>query len=179
MGRFLQKVLKFLTKFRFFRFESRKFLDFLLSIWDGKKGDMIQNVQNVANNITDTLEEFEDIAKEKANLSSEEILKEIEIMNPDLVVSEKNKSNFEELLTEIRNVEQLKILQLSQGNVIGDIVDYAKDLVKESSKKMETKFKIAKEMIVEDLEKNGVEYTIQVVRYCIESAVISKYGKDK
>ena len=86
MGRFLQKVLTFLTKFKFFRFESKKFLEFLLGLFGGEKGDIIEEIQGKCNNIVHTIEEFEDLAKEK-KLSSAELLKEIEVMNPELEVA--------------------------------------------------------------------------------------------
>ena len=78
MGRFLEKVLKFLTKFKFFRFESRKFLEFLLGLFGGEKGDIIEEIQGKCNNIVHTIEEFEDLAIEKPSLTASEILAEIE-----------------------------------------------------------------------------------------------------
>ena len=55
MGRFLEKVLKFLTKFKFFRFESKKFLEFLLGLFGGEKGDIIEEIQGKCNNIVHTI----------------------------------------------------------------------------------------------------------------------------
>ena len=70
MGRFLEKVLKFLTKFKFFRFESRKFLEFLLGLFSDEKGDIIQEIQEKVNNLVRSIEEFEDIAREKPSLTA-------------------------------------------------------------------------------------------------------------
>ena len=176
MGRFLEKVLKFLTKFKFFRFESRKFLEFLLGLFGGEKGDIIEEIQGKCNNIVHTIEEFEDLAKEK-KLSAAELLKEIEVMNPELEVDETMTAYFEELLEEIEKVEQLKVLSLTSNNIIGEIVDYSKDLTKALVEKGETKFKIAKDMLVHDFETNGQRYTIQTIRFCIEAAVLRNYGK--
>ena len=55
MNKFLEKVLKFLTKFKFFRFESRKFLEFLLGLFGGEKGDIIEEIQGKCNNIVHTI----------------------------------------------------------------------------------------------------------------------------
>ena len=176
MGRFLEKVLKFLTKFKFFRFESRKFLEFLLGLFGGEKGDIIEEIQGKCNNIVHTIEEFEDLAKEK-KLSAAELLKEIEVMNPELEVDETMTAYFEELLQEIEKVEQLKVLSLTSNNIIGEIVDYSKDLTKALVEKGETKFKIAKDMLIHDFETNGQRYTIQTIRFCIEAAVLRNYGK--
>ena len=176
MGRFLQKVLTFLTKFKFFRFESKKFLEFLLGLFSDEKGDIIEEIQGKCNNIVHTIEEFEDLAKEK-KLSAAELLKEIEVMNPELEVDETMTAYFEELLQEIEKVEQLKVLSLTSNNIIGEIVDYSKDLTKALVEKGETKFKIAKDMLVHDFETNGQRYTIQTIRFCIEAAVLRNYGK--
>ena len=176
MGRFLEKVLKFLTKFKFFRFESRKFLEFLLGLFGGEKGDIIEEIQGKCNNIVHTIEEFEDLAIEK-KLSAAELLKEIEVMNPELEVDETMTAYFEELLQEIEKVEQLKVLSLTSNNIIGEIVDYSKDLTKALVEKGETKFNIAKDMLVQDFENNGQRYTIQTIRFCIEAAVLRNYGK--
>ena len=176
MGRFLEKVLKFLTKFKFFRFESRKFLEFLLGLFGGEKGDIIEEIQGKCNNIVHTIEEFEDLAKEK-KLSAAELLKEIEVMNPELEVDETMTAYFEELLQKIEKVEQLKVLSLTSNNIIGEIVDYSKDLKKALVEKGETKFNIAKDMLIHDFETNGQRYTIQTIRFCIEAAVIRNYGK--
>ena len=176
MGRFLEKVLKFLTKFKFFRFESRKFLEFLLGLFGEEKGDIIEEIQGKCNNIVHTIEEFEDLAKEK-KLSAAELLKEIEVMNPELEVDETMTAYFEELLEEIEKVEQLKVLSLTSNNIIGEIVDYSKDLTKALVEKGETKFNIAKDMLVQDFENNGQRYTIQTIRFCIEAAVLRNYGK--
>ena len=43
--------------------------------------------------------------------------------------------------------------------------------------KGETKFNIAKDMLVQDFENNGQRYTIQTIRFCIEAAVLRNYGK--
>jgi hypothetical protein len=177
MGKFLEKVLKFLTKFKFFRFESRKFLEFLLGLFGAEKGDIIQEIQDKVNNIVHSIEEFEDIVKEKPNLTAQEVLAEIETMNPDLKVQASEVANFEELLLEIQNVSQLREFVLTQNDIIGGMVDYAKDLTKALIEKGETKFKIAKNMIVSDLEANGQRYTIQTIRFCIEAAVLKNYGK--
>ena len=131
MSKFLEKVLKFLTKFKFFRFESRKFLEFLLGLFSDEKGDIIEEIQGKCNNIVHTIEEFEDIAREKTNLTAAEILAEIEAVNPELQVEPEQVKNFEELLQEIQNVDQLRKLVLTQDDVIGGIVDYSKDLAKE------------------------------------------------
>ena len=176
MSKFLEKVLKFLTKFKFFRFESRKFLEFLLGLFGGEKGDIIEEIQGKCNNIVHTIEEFEDLAKEK-KLSAAELLKEIEVMNPELEVDETMTAYFEELLEEIEKVEQLKVLSLTSNNIIGEIVDYSKDLAKALVEKGETKFKIAKNILVDDFEKNGQRYTMQVIRFCIEAAVLRNYSK--
>jgi hypothetical protein len=177
MGKFLEKVLKFLTKFKFFRFESRKFLEFLLGLFGAEKGDIIQEIQDKVNNIVHSIEEFEDIVKERPNLTAQEVLAEIETMNPDLKVQASEVANFEELLLEIQNVSQLRQFVLTQDNIIGGTIDYAKDLTKALIEKGETKFKIAKNMIVSDLEANGQRYTIQTIRFCIEAAVLKNYGK--
>ena len=177
MGRFLQKVLTFLTKFKFFRFESRKFLEFLLGLFGGEKGDIIEEIQGKCNNIVHTIEEFEDLAKEKPSLTVSEILAEIEAVNPELQVDETMTAYFEELLQEIEKVEQLKVLSLTSNNIIGEIVDYSKDLTKALVEKGETKFKIAKDMLIHDFEANGQRYTIQTIRFCIEAAVLRNYGK--
>ena len=124
MGRFLEKVLKFLTKFKFFRFESKKFLEFLLGLFSDEKGDIIEEIQGKVNNIVHTIEEFEDIAIEKSNLTASEILAEIEAVNPELQVEPEQVKNFEELLLEIQNVDQLRKLVLTQDSVIGGVVDY-------------------------------------------------------
>ena len=176
MSRFLQKVLTFLTKFKFFRFESKKFLEFLLGLFGGEKGDIIEEIQGKCNNIVHTIEEFEDLAKEK-KLSAAELLKEIEVMNPELEVDETMTAYFEELLQEIEKVEQLKVLSLTSNNIIGEIVDYSKDLTKALVEKGETKFKIAKDMLIHDFENNGQRYTIQTIRFCIEAAVLRNYSK--
>ena len=177
MGRFLEKVLKFLTKFKFFRFESRKFLEFLLGLFSNEKGDIIEEIQGKVNNIVHTIEEFEDIAIEKPNLTATEIISEIEAVNPELQVEPEQVKNFEELLLEIQNVDQLRKLVLTQDSVIGGAVDYVKDLTKALVEKGETKFKIAKDMLIHDFEANGQRYTIQTIRFCIEAAVLRNYGK--
>lgn len=177
MGRFLEKVFSFLTKFKFFRFESKKFLEFLLGLFSDEKGDIIQEIQEKCNNIVHSIEEFEDIAIEKPNLTATEILAEIEAVNPELHIYDEDIPKWEELLLEIQNVDQLRKLVLTQDSVIGGVVDYAKDLTKALVEKGETKFKIAKDMLIHDFEKNGQRYTIQTIRFCIEAAVLRNYSK--
>ena len=177
MGRFLQKVLTFLTKFKFFRFESKKFLEFLLGFFSNEKGDIIQEIQEKVNNIVHSIEEFEDISREKPNLTAQEVLAEIEVMNPELHIYDEDLPHWNELLLEIQNVDQLRKLVLTQDSIIGGVVDYAKDLTKALVEKGETKFKIAKDMLVHDFETNGQRYTIQTIRFCIEAAVLRNYGK--
>ena len=98
-------------------------------------------------------------------------------MNPELEVDETMTAYFEKLLEEIEKVEQLKVLSLTSNDIIGEIVDYSKDLTKALVEKGETKFKIAKDMLVHDFETNGQRYTMQTIRFCIEAAVLRNYGK--
>ena len=142
-----------------------------------EEGDIIQEIQEKCNNIVHSIEEFEDIAREKTNLTAAEILAEIEAVNPELQVQPEQVKNFEELLLEIQNVDQLRKLVLTQDSVIGGVVDYAKDLTKALVEKGEIKFKIAKDMLIHDFETNGQRYTIQTIRFCIEAAVLRNYGK--
>ena len=110
-------------------------------------------------------------------MTASEILAEIEAVNQELQVEPDQVKNFEELLLEIQNVDQLRKLVLTQDSVIGGVVDYAKDLTKALVEKGETKFNIAKDMLVQDFENNGQRYTIQTIRFCIEAAVLRNYGK--
>lgn len=177
MYKVLMKILSFLTKFKFFRFESKKSLEWLLGLFEGHKGDIVQEIQNKVNNIVHSIEEFEDISREKPNLTAQEVLAEIEVMNPELHIYDEDIPHWNELLLEIQNVDQLRKLVLTQDSIIGGVVDYAKDLTKALVEKGETKFKIAKDMLVHDFETNGQRYTIQTIRFCIEAAVLRNYGK--
>lgn len=183
MGKFLEGLLKFLSKLKFFRFGGQKFLQFLLDLFSGEKGEIVEEIQNTVNNVVHTVEAFDDSCKlklyKKEEFNSLDVIEEIEMINPNCLIIESDYDEFEKLLDTIREIENLKTLSLSNENTIGftGLVDYTKDILTAALKKAELKFTIAINMLVRDFEKNGQRYTIQTIRFCIEAAVLRNYGK--
>ena len=173
MSKFLEKVLKMMMKLKHFRF-MEKFMNFLMEVFAGKNGDILDNISKVVNLTVDTVELFEDTVKEKLDSdplsipSSNEILTEIQDEVPGCLLSNEDINLLDDLIS-------IRLLAVDSFSTIGVIVDEKqalKDQLALKLKKGEIKFALARNAVLRNLEENKVEYTVQLIGLAIQAAVI-------
>ena len=176
MTKFIEKLIKLLAKMKGYEF-IRKFMDFIFDVF-GKNGDALDQISGVVNNAVKTLELFEDCYKDK--LKEEGIGYVINVLDILTEVAEINPSSpltVEELpkLTELgKEIEQLEALKTEISTGFGLAVDEASIKLE----KAESKFAIVSKVVRRDLEKNGIDYALNILYLSIELAA-TRYQKSK
>ena len=172
MSKFIEKLIKLLAKVKGYDF-IKKFLDFIVEVFGGKNGEILDKLAGLTNNCVKSVELFEQIYKEKlevgfgvvAAVNVLEVLEEVNEINPQAPFTNDDLPKLEELGREIEKAKS--------GINFADIPG----VITNSYEKGESKFKLVRNIVIRDLEKNGIEYTVALVGLAIQSAVVRFYGK--
>ena len=167
MLKVLIAILNFLNSKNIKLFQkARKYITFLIELFGGDTSVVIDNVQNFVNDLVRKIElldlEIKSMIEKNVEVNAQYHIESSNLAYNEFLLGEPNKKSIEEL-------KRCNEVLIKSSDEL--------EKVKAKLEKMKIKYDLVLSLLLEHLDRNKVEYTLQAINLAIECAVSRYFTK--